>query len=260
MEDIKIFESAQFGQIRTLQGASGEPLFCLKDVCEAIGLDAKHYKKKLPDEMIVRVPMQHGRYKYMNYVTESGLYETILHGKSAKATVFRSWLTNEVLPKTRKTGGYIPVRSGASKEDVVATTIEIFRKTMAYTESRMSVMQEKISKWEKLLEEQLPKVEYFDKVLSSESALTVNMIADCLGITAQRLNQLLCIWGIQYRQSGVYHLYSEYRDKDLVYHRPYVTENGGKVHTSQIMHWTEKGKRFIIEMYNQKSKIQKIWI
>jgi len=51
-KEIQIFNSPQFGEVRTTTGASGEPLFCLADVCKALGLSAKGVNQRLGDEVI----------------------------------------------------------------------------------------------------------------------------------------------------------------------------------------------------------------
>lgn len=100
---------------------------------------------------------------------------------------------------------------------------------------------------------QAPKVEYHDKVLSSEGYLTVNMIADCLGISAIKLNKLLCEWDVQYYESKTYHLKAKYRDKGYVVHRPHpYVDSQGNIKTRQQMYWTELGKQFILDLYNKK--------
>ena len=106
---------------------------------------------------------------------------------------------------------------------------------------------------EKQLKEAAPKVEYFDKVLESKGYLTVNMIAAELGISAIKLNKLLCDWEIQYYQTECYLLYSKYRDYEYTVHRPHpYTDSAGEIKTRQHMYWTEKGKKFIIELYASK--------
>lgn len=113
--------------------------------------------------------------------------------------------------------------------------------------------QETIELQQKELTQSAPKVEYCDKVLSSKGYLTINMIAACLGISDIKLNKLLCQWGIQYKESGVYYLYSKYRDKGYTVHRPHAyTDSLGNIKTRQHMYWTEEGKKFIIELYNSK--------
>lgn len=106
---------------------------------------------------------------------------------------------------------------------------------------------------DKELKQAAPKVEYCDKVLSSQGYLTVNMIAACLGISDIKLNKLLCQWGIQYKESGVYYLYSKYRDKGYTVHKPRAyTDSLGNIKTRQHMYWTEVGKKFILELYSFK--------
>lgn len=113
--------------------------------------------------------------------------------------------------------------------------------------------QETIELQQKELRQSAPKVEYCDKVLSSKGYLTINMIAACLGISDIKLNKLLCQWGIQYKESGVYYLYSKCRDKGYTVHRPHAyTDSLGNIKTRQHMYWTEAGKKFIIELYNSK--------
>lgn len=106
---------------------------------------------------------------------------------------------------------------------------------------------------DKELKQAAPKVEYCDKVLSSQGYLTVNMIAACLGISDIKLNKLLCQWGIQYKESGVYYLYSKHRDKGYTVHKPHAyTDSLGNIKTRQHMYWTEVGKKFILELYSFK--------
>ena len=126
----------------------------------------------------------------------------------------------------------------------------------AQSEQQQSDIEQKqatIELQEKEIKEAAPKVEYCDKVLSSQGYLTVNMIAACLGISDRKLNQLLCQWGVQYKESGVYYLYSRYRDKGYTVHKPHAyTDNNGNIRTRQHMYWSEEGKRFVIGLYNSK--------
>ncbi len=68
-----------------------------------------------------------------------------------------------------------------------------------------------------------------------------------------KLNKLLCEWGVQYKESGTYFLYSKYRDKGLTFHKPHpYTDSNGEIKTRQHMYWTEAGKKFILDLYNLK--------
>lgn len=112
---------------------------------------------------------------------------------------------------------------------------------------------------EEQLKTQAPQVEYFHRVIDSTGLQTVNMIASCFGISPIKLNKLLCQWGIQYKQSGTYFLYAKYRDKGYAEHKPYpYIDSKGETKTRQHMFWTEKGKQFIIELYTDKAKVERL--
>lgn len=105
------------------------------------------------------------------------------------------------------------------------------------------------------LKESAPKVEYYETTLSSKGLLSINMIASCLKTSAVKLNRWLCSNSIQYKQSQTYFLYQKYRDEGYATHKPHsYTDANGETKTRQHLYWTEKGKEFIINLYNQKVK------
>lgn len=117
--EIKIFSNPQFGEIRTA-GTSDEPLFCLTDVCRAIGIvNARDVKSRLDEDDVVQTDTidRLGRVQQTTFITEGGLYDTIIRSDSEKAKPFRKWVTHEVLPALRKTGSY-SIRSGYSQERI----------------------------------------------------------------------------------------------------------------------------------------------
>ena len=105
---IKIFNNPQFGDIRTA-GTADNPLFCLKDVCNAIDIaNQRNVTSRLEEEdvQLVDTPTN-GGCQSMTYVTEGGLYDAIVRSDSPKSKPFRRRVTHDVLPTIRKTGGYI---------------------------------------------------------------------------------------------------------------------------------------------------------
>ena len=104
----------------------------------------------------------------------------------------------------------------------------------------------------KQLKEAAPKVQYYEDTLSSKSKITVNSIALCIGISHQKLNKLLCQWGIQYQQSGTYFLTAKYRNLGLAKHHPFPYVDSHDVpQTRQHLYWNESGKKFILELYER---------
>ena len=108
MNSIEIFKNERFGEIR-VAGTSDEPLFCLADVCRAIGIsNVGNVKSRLDDDdvRLTDTTDSLGRTQQINFVTESGLYDVIIRSDSEIAKPFRKWITSEVLPSIRKTGKY----------------------------------------------------------------------------------------------------------------------------------------------------------
>lgn len=102
-----------------------------------------------------------------------------------------------------------------------------------------------------------PKIEYYDKVLNSESLMTINTIALNLGISSIALNKFLVDAKITYKQGGKYFLYSEYRGKgyaDYVTH-DYVDSKGIQRSAEQLK-WSQKGRSFIIDLYKKNNAIE----
>jgi len=83
-------------------------MFCLTDVCKALGLEAKHVMERLDDGVVSTdiIIDRLGRNQNANFVNEDGLYDVILDSRKPEAKAFRKWVTSEVLPSIRKTGSY----------------------------------------------------------------------------------------------------------------------------------------------------------
>ena len=101
---IEVFESPIFGQIRMAM-VDDEPMFCLIDVCRALGMSNPTMVAQRLDED-ERTKLDLGRAGETNFITESGLYAVILRSDKPNAKKFRKWVTSEVLPSIRKHGAY----------------------------------------------------------------------------------------------------------------------------------------------------------
>ena len=179
--EIKIFKSERFGEIRTA-GTSEEPLFCLADVCKAIGIkDVSRCASRLDDDMRLTHPIvdRLGRTQQAIFVTESGLYDVIIRSDSEMAKPFRKWITSEVLPSIRKTGQY---SIGAKIPHTFAEALRL-----------AAEQQEKIEAQQNLIEAQKPKAEFYDDVVESKDAMSMDRVAKTLniGIGRNKLFELL---------------------------------------------------------------------
>ena len=107
MNTIQIFKNPEFGEVRTA-GTPENPLFCLMDICKALGLTQGHVRERLDDGVVSteHISDSLGREQLANFVNEDGLYDVILDSRKPEAKKFRKWVTSEVLPSIRKSGGY----------------------------------------------------------------------------------------------------------------------------------------------------------
>lgn len=110
MNELQIF-NYNGNKVRTIQ-IDGEPWWVLKDVCEILGIENhKDLPKRLEDDEVGRFDLPHPQNKTktlkMVCINESGLYSVILRSDKPEAKPFRKWVTAEVLPSIRKTGGYV---------------------------------------------------------------------------------------------------------------------------------------------------------
>ena len=242
MNKIQIFQNVEFGAIRTMSNEQGEPMFCAKDVCDALGYKQTHKAVERHvdegDGMKRPTPTKSGT-QTMLYVNESGLYALILSSKLESAKRFKRWVTGEVLPTIRKQGGYIAVKQGESEEDIMARALEIVKTTLQRRDKEIARL--------------LPKALYTDEVLDSITCITTTQLAKELGMTAQQLNRLLCEMRIQYWQSGQYMLYADYARQGFAKSRTrkHVLKHG-MVITEMYLVWTESGREFIHRLLNPK--------
>ena len=111
-----VFNHPQFGNLRTVE-INGEPYFVGKDVADALGYTnpTKAIRDHVDDDdkkmgvqnVTPSITDNLGRVQYPTWINESGLYSLILSSKLPSAKEFKHWVTSEVLPSIRKTGGYV---------------------------------------------------------------------------------------------------------------------------------------------------------
>ena len=131
MNEPVIFNNPEFGEIRIVN-ISGEPWFVGKDVADALGYSDtdKAIRTHVDDEdKLTRQIGGSGQNRNMMIINESGLYSLILSSKLPSAKQFKRWITSEVLPAIRKTGGYIPT-DGADDKEILARAFLIANRTI----------------------------------------------------------------------------------------------------------------------------------
>ena len=105
---IQVFNSPQFGDVRIVLGEDNEPCFCLKDICNVLGLRSNDVNQRLDKGVVSTHPLcTSGGTQQVKFVNEDGLYDVILDSRKPEAKAFRKWVTSDVLPSIRKNGAYM---------------------------------------------------------------------------------------------------------------------------------------------------------
>ena len=244
---LQIFSSPEFGEVRTKVDEKGEPWFCAKDVCDALGYkrsrDAIEQHVEEDEAVKHRLIDSLGRKQLTTFINESGLYSLIMSSKLENAKRFRHWVTSEVLPAIRKRGAYFTndaIERALREPDFLiklATEIKHERHQKEMYAQKCTEQGETIKQLEK-------QSAYVEHVLQSTALLNINQIAQDYGISAQCLNSLLRQHEIQYKSNKQWILYAKYKDKGYVHSTTHILDNGIVVMHTQ---WTQKGRLFLYE-------------
>lgn len=174
MNNLQIFNSPEFGQVRTIQ-QNGEPWFVGKDVAEILGYkDTSDAMKKHVDieDKLTRRFADSGQNREMYIINESGLYSLILSSKMPKAKEFKRWVTSEVIPAIRKHGGYL---TADKIEQALTDPDTIIKLATTLKEERAARQQAEAS-----LQAAKPKVLFADAVSASDSTILIGDLAKIL--------------------------------------------------------------------------------
>ena len=226
--NIQIFKNDMFGEVRTMTNEKGETFFVGKDVAEALGYtntqkairDHVDDDDKLTERFVLS-----GQARNIIIINESGLYALVLSSKLPQAKEFKRWVTSEVLPQIRQTGGYLPTRNPCTGEALTESEIvEAANKIIARTISRAN--------------------------LPADDCFTASQVAESLDTTVNMLNHFLVNKGIQFWNGSRYKLKAKYADcgYDEVRQFHYRALNGDKKQRPYMV-WTPQGKEFIKSIY-----------
>ena len=230
--EIQIFKNEQFGEIRTMVDEKGEPWFVGKDVARRLGYI--NHRKALRDHVDeedrkdgVTIRDSIGRDQEATFINESGLYSLILSSKLPQAKAFKRWVTSEVLPQIRQTGGYIPTRDAQgrqlSEQEVLTLANRIAQRTVK------------------------------QKNLAADNCLSASEVAKRVGLAdAKLLNSMLVDRGVIKWTGGRYRLTPDYEGRGLAQDRFFLYRSlEGKQKERSYLVWTERGKQFIHDRFGK---------
>lgn len=244
---LQTFENPDFGQVRSAE-VNGEAWLAGKDVASILGYadPSSAVSKHVDSEDKTTLPIRQDGSNYqtnMTFINESGFYSLVLSSKLANAKKFKRWVTSEVLPSIRKTGGYsmeIP-KSLPEALRAYANEVEAHEKTKTIVATQ-----------QQLIGELQPKADYVDKILSSKKLVPVTLIAKDYGYSGKGFNKVLHDAGIQYKVGKQWVLYSKYQACGYTFSKQYpdLTNSQGEIISN--MEWTQKGRLFLYEFLKKK--------
>ena len=222
--NIQIFTSDIFGEIRTCQ-VNNQIMFVGKDVAQALGYknpsNALQVHVDPEDKTTYPIQVSGSNYKTNTlFVHESGLYALILSSKLPLAKAFKRWVTSEVLPQIRQTGGYIPTKDAQgrplSSEEIISCADAIVGRTL------------------RMMNE------------AAEDTLTATQVAKTFNMTVYDFNAVVRDMGIQYRRGGHWNLSADLEGRGLTALRTHVSYSlKGEKKIRTYMTWTLDGLRYL---------------
>lgn len=234
--------------LRTLTDKAGEPWFVAKDVCDILGhSNVSMALDRLDDDE--RSKFNLGRQGETNIVNEAGLYVLVLGSRKPEAHEFKRWVTHEVLPQIRRTGGYIPTADVDDDMTILAKAVMIGQRTMEEQKRRIAAQQSRIVELE-------PKARFADAVAASDGTCLVGELAKMLrqngmDIGQNRLFRLLQADGYLGKTGSNRNVPTQ-RAMDLGLFRikeTTVTHADGHTTVSRTPKVTGKGQRYFIDRY-----------
>lgn len=240
MNELQVFNNSEFGEVRTTV-IDGEPWFVGADVATALGYSnvrdaiAKHIDNEDKNTVAIRDGIQGNPNKTV--INESGIYSLVFSSKLPTAKKFKRWVTSEVLPAIRKTGGYHIEEFTGRK---------LMAKALLEAQAVLAEKDTTIAKQTQLIGELKPKADYTDRILQSKSLVTITQIAKDYGMSGAAMNEKLHELGVIYKLGGQWLLYSRYQAKGYTHSETVnITHKDGSGNVRMNTKWTQKGRLFL---------------
>lgn len=245
MNEMKVFNNAEFGKIRTLN-RGGEPWFVGKDVATALGykdsVNALKSHVSEEDKGGWRIATQYGEREAV-IINESGLYSLILSSKLDSAKRFKRWVTAEVLPSIRKSGGYIAGQDEMSDTELLAKALLVAQRQIEQRNAQIAEMQ--------------PKALFADAVAASHTSILIGELAKILkqngvDIGQNRLFETLRQQGYLIRRNGTDYNSPTQRAMELGLFEVKESTVGnpdGSVRVTRTTKVTGKGQQYFINKF-----------
>lgn len=241
--EIRIFESEEYGSMRTLKEENGRVVFCGSDVAKALGYrnvsDAliRHCKGIVKHDTLTNGGMQ-----TLSFIPEGDVYRLVAHSRLPSAEKFESWIFDEILPTIRRTGGYV------ANEDKFIENYLPFLEEPYQNLFRLQMVA--ISKLNERIRHDQPLVEFANQVSNTDNLIDMNTMAKLarnqnIPIGRNRLFRWLKCRGVLMANNLPY---QRYIDKGYFAVKETVFDTGSLTKIYQQTMITGKGQRYIFAL------------
>ncbi len=200
MNEMQVFESIDFGQIRALM-RDGEPWFVAADVCRVLDIvqNRNAVARLDDDEKGVCLMDTLGGKQEMTIINEPGLYSLVLGSRKPEARAFKRWVTHEVIPAIRKTGGYIAGEAEMTDDELLSRALLVMQEKLRQREVRLGKAEMENARLTVENQTMAPKADYFDALVDRNLLTNFRETAKQLGIREQHFIRYLIDHGYIYR-------------------------------------------------------------
>ena len=258
MDEVKIIhKEIILGKEIDVWGTFEEPYFRASDVASWLGFkNISTSLKCLDPEELTKFNLG-SRQGEVWFLTEDGLYDFLMQSRKPAAKEFKKGV-KAILKEIRKTGAYVAIKEDDTEEDIIARGLIAAKAALERKEARVRELEAQteqqtvvITHQQEQIQKDAPKVEYYDQTLAAINCVTPTQIGNDLGISAKTLNQKLSEIGVIYKQSGQWMFKGKYKDWNLGNSRTFnrILPDGRVIANTNLV-WNQRGKRFIIALYN----------
>lgn len=201
MNEISVFENSEFGSVRGVE-INGEAWLVGKDVAERLGYSnpQKAVRDHVDDEdKGVNELFTPGGKQDMIVINESGLYSLVLGSKLPNARRFKRWVTGEVLPAIRRTGGYIAGEDAMTDDELLAKALQVMQAKLDEREARIAGLSAENSRLSVQKQIMQPKADYFDALVDRNLLTSFRETARELGVKERDFISFLIAHNYIYR-------------------------------------------------------------
>ena len=258
MDEVKIIhKEIILGKEIDVWGTFEEPYFRASDVASWLGFkNISTSLKCLDPEELTKFNLG-SRQGEVWFLTEDGLYDFLMQSRKPAAKEFKKGV-KAILKEIRKTGAYVAIKEDDTEEDIIARGLIAAKAALERKEARVRELEAQteqqtvvITHQQEQIQKDAPKVEYYDQTLAAINCVTPTQIGNDLGISAKTLNQKLSEIGVIYKQSGQWMFKGKYKGWNLGNSRTFnrILPDGRVIANTNLV-WNQRGKRFILALYN----------